>query len=71
MPGRMGGKQVTVKNIWVYKIDPARNLIWVKGQVSGYISPFRKWVLGFLLNQFVAFLFFGAHNLVEIQYHLF
>lgn len=35
MPGRMGGKQVTVKNIWVYKVDPARNLIWVKGQVSG------------------------------------
>lgn len=33
MPGRMGGKQRTVKNVWVYKIDPARNLMWVKGQV--------------------------------------
>lgn len=22
MPGRMGGKQRTVKNVWVYKIDP-------------------------------------------------
>jgi len=29
----MGGKQRTVKNVWVYKIDPARNLMWVKGQV--------------------------------------
>ncbi|GAV78528.1 Ribosomal_L3 domain-containing protein [Cephalotus follicularis] len=35
MPGRMGGKQRTVKNVWVYKIDPARNLLWVKGQVPG------------------------------------
>jgi ribosomal protein L3 len=33
MPGRMGGVQRTVKNVWVYKIDPARNLMWVKGQV--------------------------------------
>lgn len=35
MAGRMGGKQCTVKNVWIYKIDPARNLIWVKGQVPG------------------------------------
>lgn len=35
MAGRMGGKQCTVKNVWVYKIDPARNLMWVKGQVPG------------------------------------
>ncbi|KAE8683381.1 50S ribosomal protein L3 [Hibiscus syriacus] len=35
MPGRMGGKTRTVKNVWVYKIDPARNLMWVRGQVPG------------------------------------
>ncbi|KAF8387734.1 hypothetical protein HHK36_026388 [Tetracentron sinense] len=35
MPPRMGGKQRTVKNVWVYKIDPGRNLMWVKGQVPG------------------------------------
>ncbi|GLT91410.1 hypothetical protein SLE2022_092990 [Rubroshorea leprosula] len=35
MPGRMGGKQRTVKNVWIYKIDPARNLMWVRGQVPG------------------------------------
>ncbi|XP_071937680.1 large ribosomal subunit protein uL3m-like [Coffea arabica] len=40
MPGRMGGKQRTVKNIWVYKIDPARNLMWVKGQVPGATGNF-------------------------------
>ncbi|THU67283.1 hypothetical protein C4D60_Mb05t23030 [Musa balbisiana] len=25
----------TVKNVWIYKIDPVRNLMWVKGQVPG------------------------------------
>ncbi|XP_020587815.1 50S ribosomal protein L3-2, chloroplastic [Phalaenopsis equestris] len=35
MAGRMGGKQCTVKNVWIYKIDPARNIMWVKGQVPG------------------------------------
>lgn len=35
MAGRMGGKQRTVKNVWVYKIDPARNFMWVRGQVPG------------------------------------
>ncbi|KAF4350530.1 hypothetical protein F8388_014991, partial [Cannabis sativa] len=35
MPGRMGGQQRTVKNVWVYKIDPARNLMWLRGQVPG------------------------------------
>jgi len=34
MAGRMGADQRTVKNVWVYKIDPARNLMWVRGQVS-------------------------------------
>ncbi|KAH9287612.1 hypothetical protein KI387_031729, partial [Taxus chinensis] len=32
MPGHMGHEQRTIKNIWIYKIDPARNLLWVKGQ---------------------------------------
>ncbi|KAM7277882.1 hypothetical protein ACFE04_005016 [Oxalis oulophora] len=35
MAGRMGGKERTVKNIWVYQVDPARNLLWVRGQVPG------------------------------------
>lgn len=35
MPGRMGGKQTTTKNVWIYKIDPARNLMWVRGPVPG------------------------------------
>lgn len=39
MPGRMGGKQRTVKNVWVYRIDPARNLMWVRGQVK-FLSLF-------------------------------
>lgn len=33
MAGRMGGKQRTIKSVWVYKVDPARSLLWVRGQV--------------------------------------
>ncbi|XP_045805920.1 50S ribosomal protein L3-2, mitochondrial-like [Trifolium pratense] len=40
MPGRMGADQRTVKNVWVYKVDPARNLMWVKGQVPGATGNF-------------------------------
>jgi ribosomal protein L3 len=36
----MGADQRTVKNVWVYKVDPARNLMWVKGQVFVYIYLF-------------------------------
>jgi large subunit ribosomal protein L3 len=37
MPGRMGGVQRTVKNVWVYQIDPARNLLYLKGQVTSFL----------------------------------
>ncbi|WVZ00799.1 hypothetical protein V8G54_026868 [Vigna mungo] len=40
MAGRMGAEQRTVKSVWVYKIDPARNLMWVKGQVPGATGNF-------------------------------
>ncbi|KAJ3683061.1 hypothetical protein LUZ60_013288 [Juncus effusus] len=40
MPGRMGGEKETVKNVWVYKIEPARNLMWVRGQVPGAEGSF-------------------------------
>ncbi|RHY07424.1 hypothetical protein DYB25_000416 [Aphanomyces astaci] len=35
MPGRMGGKRVTRDNLWILKIDPERNLLYVKGSVPG------------------------------------
>lgn len=35
MGGRMGGAQVTVKNLRVTKIDPENNLIYVRGAVPG------------------------------------
>jgi len=35
MPGKMGNKQRTVQSCWVYKIDPEKNVIFVKGQVPG------------------------------------
>lgn len=35
MPGRMGGDRITTRNLWLYKIDTARNLLYVKGAVPG------------------------------------
>ena len=35
MPGRMGGKRITVRNLDVVKVDPERNLILVEGAVPG------------------------------------
>lgn len=35
MPGRMGGKNVTVKNLKVFKIVPEDNLILIEGSVPG------------------------------------
>ena len=40
MAGRMGGKQVTVKNLEVVQIDKARNIIAVKGAVPGSRGSF-------------------------------
>jgi large subunit ribosomal protein L3 len=35
MPGRMGGKQTTLRNVEVVQIDAAKNLIALKGAVPG------------------------------------
>ncbi|KAF5315544.1 hypothetical protein D9611_004779 [Ephemerocybe angulata] len=35
MAGRMGGKQVTVQNLAVVRVDTALNLVYVRGQVPG------------------------------------
>jgi len=35
MPGHMGDERRTVRNCLVYKVDPARNLVYVRGQVPG------------------------------------
>lgn len=35
LPGRMGGKTVTVQNLEIVKVDTERNLIIVKGNVPG------------------------------------
>lgn len=42
LPGRMGGKPVTVKNLRIEKVDEEKNLIYLRGSVpgprNGYIS---------------------------------
>ncbi|MBU2462098.1 50S ribosomal protein L3, partial [bacterium] len=35
MPGRMGGKRVTVKNLKVIKIDKNRGLLFIEGAIPG------------------------------------
>lgn len=35
MPGRMGGEQVTVANLEIAKVEPEKNLIYIKGAVPG------------------------------------
>lgn len=35
LPGRMGGTKVTIQRLTVAKVDPARNLILIKGAVPG------------------------------------
>ena len=34
-PGRMGGKQITQRGSTVYRVDPQRNLLLIKGAVPG------------------------------------
>ena len=40
MAGRMGGKRKTVQNCLVWRVDPIRNLVYVKGQVPGHKGNF-------------------------------
>lgn len=35
LPGRMGGERVTVRGLKVVKVDPERNLLFVRGSVPG------------------------------------
>lgn len=35
MPGRMGGKRVTMKNLEIVKIDKDKNELWISGAVPG------------------------------------
>jgi large subunit ribosomal protein L3 len=36
MPGQMGNEQVTVRNLQVVKVEPGRNLLFVRGSVPGH-----------------------------------
>jgi len=35
MAGRMGGQKVTVKNVWIAKVDAKKNILYVRGAVPG------------------------------------
>jgi ribosomal protein L3 len=38
MPGRMGSDRVTTQNLKILKIDPVRDLIYVRGKTNNLIS---------------------------------
>ena len=40
MPGRMGGKNITVKNLKVMKVDVEKNILLVKGAIPGHIKGY-------------------------------
>ena len=40
MPGRLGGERTTVQNCQVFRVDPRRNLVYVRGQVPGHKGNF-------------------------------
>jgi large subunit ribosomal protein L3 len=40
LPGRMGGKRVTVKNLKVVKVDEEQNLIYLRGAVPGATNAY-------------------------------
>ena len=42
MPGRMGGRKVTVQNLGVIKVVPSANLVYVHGGVPGPRGSFVK-----------------------------
>ncbi len=42
MAGRMGGNKVTIRNLKVVKIDPEKNLIFIKGSIPGHINGLVK-----------------------------
>jgi large subunit ribosomal protein L3 len=35
MPGRTGGERITIKNLEIVKIEPEKNLLYIKGAVPG------------------------------------
>ncbi len=35
MPGRAGGERVTIKNLEIVKVEPEKNLLYIKGAVPG------------------------------------
>ncbi|KAL6049346.1 39S ribosomal protein L3, mitochondrial [Balamuthia mandrillaris] len=40
LPGRMGGKNCTVKNLFLWKINTKHNLLYVRGHVPGHAGSF-------------------------------
>ncbi|RST59997.1 50S ribosomal protein L3 [Siminovitchia terrae] len=42
LPGRLGGKQTTIQNLTIIKVDSERNLLLIKGNIPGAKKSFVK-----------------------------
>lgn len=42
LPGRLGGKQTTIQNLTIIKVDSERNLLLIKGNILGAKKSFVK-----------------------------
>src|SRR5699024_1227672 len=42
LPGQMGGRQTTIQNLEVVKVDPEQNLLLIRGNIPGSKKSFVK-----------------------------
>ncbi|KAK8807434.1 hypothetical protein WA158_004193 [Blastocystis sp. Blastoise] len=42
MPGHMGNEKTTIQNLQVYKVEPERNLIYIRGSIPGNAGSYVK-----------------------------
>lgn len=42
MPGRMGNDRVTTQGLFLFKIEPKRNLLYIKGSIPGNVGGYLR-----------------------------
>lgn len=50
MPGHMGNEKVTIQNLQVYKVEPERNLLYLRGSIPGKPGSYVKIFDSYKLN---------------------
>ena len=50
MPGHMGNEKVTIQNLQVYKVEPERNRLYLRGSIPGKPGSYVKIFDSYKLN---------------------